>query len=60
MATGAKNTIAEVEEIVEIGELDPASIHVPAVHIKRLVKGEKYERRIEFRTVRKGDDIDVP
>lgn len=60
MATGCKNTIAEVEEMVEVGELDPAQIHVPAVHIKGLVQGEAFKKRIEFRTVRKGDEVKVP
>ncbi len=53
MATAGKICIAEVEEIVEPGELDPDSIHTPAVYVKRLVKGS-FEKRIEQRTVRKG------
>jgi len=53
MATAAKVTIAEVEHLVEIGELDPDSIHTPNVFVKRIFQGESYERRIERRTVRK-------
>jgi 3-oxoacid CoA-transferase subunit A len=53
MATAAKVTIAEVEHLVEVGELDPDSIHTPSVYVKRILQGELYERRIERRTVRK-------
>ncbi len=53
MATAAKITIAEVEEIVEIGDLDPDTIHTPSIYVHRLVHGEKYEKRIERRTVQK-------
>src|ERR1041384_2199213 len=53
MATAAKVTIAEVEHIVEIGELDPDMVHTPSVFVKRIFQGELYERRIEKRTVRK-------
>jgi 3-oxoacid CoA-transferase subunit A len=53
MAMGGKITIAEVEEIVPAGELDPDSIHVPGIYVKRVFKGEKFEKRIEQRTVRK-------
>ncbi len=52
MATAAKLTICEVEEIVETGELDAASIHSPAIYIHRLFKGTNYEKRIEKITVR--------
>ena len=52
MATAGKICIAEVEEIVEPGELDPDHIHTPAVYVKRLVKST-FEKRIEQRTVRK-------
>ncbi|MCL2726479.1 MAG: CoA transferase subunit A [Polyangiaceae bacterium] len=51
MATAGKITIAEVEEIVEAGALDPDSIHTPGIYVHRIVKGEKYEKRIERRTV---------
>src|SRR5208337_192230 len=53
MATASKVTIAEVEHLVEVGELDGDSIHTPSVYVKRIFQGELYERRIERRTVRK-------
>ncbi|MBV9157630.1 MAG: CoA transferase subunit A [Acidobacteriaceae bacterium] len=53
MATAAKVTIAEVEELVESGAIDPDQVMTPGIYVKRLVKGERYERRIERRTVRK-------
>jgi 3-oxoacid CoA-transferase subunit A len=53
MATAAKVTIAEVEHMVEIGELDGDSVHTPSIYVKRIFQGELYERRIERRTVRK-------
>jgi 3-oxoacid CoA-transferase subunit A len=52
MATAARITIAEVEELVEPGELAPDAIMTPGIYVKRIVKGEKYERRIERRTLR--------
>jgi 3-oxoacid CoA-transferase subunit A len=53
MATAAKITIAEVEHLVEPGELDPDMVHTPSVYVKRIFQGQVYERRIEKRTVRK-------
>jgi 3-oxoacid CoA-transferase subunit A len=53
MATAAKVTIAEVEHLAEVGELDGDSIHTPSVYVKRIFQGELYERRVEKRTVRK-------
>jgi len=53
MATAANVTIAEVEHLVEVGELDPDSIHTPSVYVKRIFQGELFEKRIERRTVRK-------
>ena len=53
MATAAKITIAEVEELVEPGEIDPDHIITPGIYVTRIVLGEKYEKRIERRTVRK-------
>jgi 3-oxoacid CoA-transferase subunit A len=53
MATAAKITIAEVEELVEPGEIDPDHIITPGIYVTRIVQGEKYEKRIERRTVRK-------
>jgi 3-oxoacid CoA-transferase subunit A len=52
MATASKHTVAEVEEIVPIGSLDPDCIHVPGIYVKRLISGAPYEKQIEFRTVR--------
>lgn len=52
MATAGKITVAEVEEIVEVGELDPDEIHTPAVYVQHVVLGESYEKRIEKRTTR--------
>ncbi|MEP3074107.1 CoA transferase subunit A [Maricaulis sp.] len=51
MATAGKVTIAEVEEIVELGALDPDHIHTPGIFVQRLFKGE-FEKRIEQRTIR--------
>src|SRR6202453_2293583 len=53
MATAAKVTIAEVEQLVDVGELDADLVHTPSVYVKRIFQGEMYERRIEKRTVRK-------
>lgn len=53
MATAAKITIAEVENLVEPGELEPDMIHTPSVYVKRIFKGELFEKRIEKRTVKK-------
>jgi 3-oxoacid CoA-transferase subunit A len=52
MATAGKITVAEVEELVPAGELDPNMIHTPGIYVQRIFKGEKYEKRIEQRTVR--------
>ena len=52
MAMAGKVTIAEVEELVEPGELDPNTIHVPGIYVQRIVLGTQYEKRIEQRTVR--------
>ena len=53
MATAAKVTIAEVEELVEIGDLDGDAIHTPSIYVKRIFQGQVYEKKIERRTVRK-------
>src|ERR1700738_4398446 len=53
MATAAKVTIAEVEQLVEVGELGPDLIHTPGIYVKRIFQGEVYEKKIERRTVRK-------
>ena len=59
IATAGKITVAEVEELVEVGTLDPDQIHTPGVYIQRIFQGQNYEKRIEQRTtqastVRKG------
>ncbi len=53
MATAARVTIAEVEEIVEPGQLDPDRVHVPSVYVKRVVLTKEKDKKIERRTVRK-------
>lgn len=52
MAGAGKITIAEVEELVPVGSLNPDQIHTPGIFVKRIFQGEKYEKRIEQRTVR--------
>jgi 3-oxoacid CoA-transferase subunit A len=52
MATAAKVTIAEVEVLVEVGEIEPDLIHTSSVYVKRIFQGEFFEKRIERRTVR--------
>jgi 3-oxoacid CoA-transferase/3-oxoacid CoA-transferase subunit A len=52
MATAGKITIAEVEELVEPGVLDPNEIHTPGIFVQRIFKGERYEKRIEQRTIK--------
>ncbi len=53
MATAAKITIAEVEELVQPGEIEPDQVHTPGIYVSRILKGERYEKAIEQRTVRK-------
>lgn len=53
MAMAGKITVAEVEEIVEIGELNPDDIHTPGIFVQRFFKGDHFEKRIEQRTTRK-------
>ena len=53
MAMAGKVTIAEVEELVDAGEIDPDHVHTPGIYVHRIFKGENYEKRIEQRTVRK-------
>ena len=52
MAMAGKITVAEVEELVPVGELDPGQIHTPGIFVQRIFQGEMYEKRIEQRTVR--------
>jgi 3-oxoacid CoA-transferase subunit A len=54
MATAAKLTIAEVETLVEPGQLSPDSVHTPGIYVKRIFEGRDYQRRIEKRTTRHG------
>jgi acyl CoA:acetate/3-ketoacid CoA transferase alpha subunit len=51
MAMAGKITIAEVEELVSPGELDPNQIHTPGIFVQRIFKGSNYEKRIEQRTI---------
>ena len=51
-ATCAKVCVAEVEEIVAVGSLDPDCIHLPSIYVKRLILGAPYDKKIEFRTIR--------
>lgn len=53
VATAGKITIAEVEELVEIGELEPDQVHTPGVFVQRIIKGVNYQKRIEQKTIRK-------
>ncbi len=53
MAMAGKITIAEVEELVPVGSLDPDQVHTPGIYIHRIFEGKNYEKRIEQRTVRK-------
>lgn len=54
-ATAGKITVAEVEELVEVGELDPDQIHTPGIYVQRIFKGTNYQKRIEQRTTSKSD-----
>ena len=55
MAMAGKITVAEVEELVPAGELDPNEIHTPGIFVQRIYQGEVFEKRIEQRTVRKAE-----
>ncbi len=50
MCTAAKKVIVEVEEIVDVGEIHPSAVHIPSIYVHKLIKGEKYEKRIEVRS----------
>jgi 3-oxoacid CoA-transferase len=54
IATCGKVTVAEVEQLVKTGELDPDQIHTPGIYVDRIIQGDHYEKRIEFRTVAGG------
>jgi len=53
MATAADYVIAEVEEMVELGSLDPDNVHTPGLYVNAIFQGSKYEKKIERRTVKK-------
>jgi 3-oxoacid CoA-transferase subunit A len=52
MATAGKVTVAEVEELVEVGALNPDQIHTPGIYVDRILQGARYEKRIERETTR--------
>jgi 3-oxoacid CoA-transferase/3-oxoacid CoA-transferase subunit A len=52
MATAGAVTIAEVEELCEVGSIDPDHVHTPGIFVHRIVQGKRYDKRIERRTVR--------
>ncbi len=52
MATASHICVAEVEEVVPVGALDPDAIHLPGIYVKRMIVGAPYDKKIEFRTVR--------
>ena len=52
MCGAATITVAEVEELVSVGELDPNHIHIPGIFVQRIFRGQQYEKRIEQKTVR--------
>ena len=54
MATAARITIAEVEHLVEPGEIDPDAVHTPGIFVRHIFQGGPYEKRIEKRTVSHG------
>ena len=54
MATAGKVTVAEVEELVPVGALDPDCVHTPGIFVQRIIQGSNYEKRIENRTIREG------
>ena len=52
MATAGKVTVAEVEKLCEVGELDPDNIHTPGIYVQRIIQGNNYSKAIENLTVR--------
>ena len=54
MATAGRVTVAEVEVMVEIGDMDPDQVHTPGIYVQRIIRCEHHEKRVERRTVRKG------
>jgi 3-oxoacid CoA-transferase subunit A len=57
MATAGRVCVAEVEEIVPVGSLDPDCVHLPSIYVKRMILGAPYEKKIEFRTVRQREAV---
>ena len=55
MAAAGKVTIAEVEAMVAVGGFEPESVHTPSIYVQRIICCDKHEKRIERRTVQKGD-----
>ena len=55
MAMAGKITVAEVEHLVPVGEIDPASIHTPGIFVQRIFQGNEYEKRIEQLTIKKNN-----
>ena len=53
-ATAAKVTVVEVEELVEVGKIDPDQVHTPGIYVDRILTGQSFEKPIEQRTVRAG------
>lgn len=58
MGKAAKITIAEVEEIVDVGTFAPEDIHLPHIFVQRVIQGEKYEKRIEVSYLQTFSDVD--
>jgi 3-oxoacid CoA-transferase subunit A len=57
MATAGRVTVAEVEQLVPIGSIDPDQVHTPGIYVKRVIQGPRYEKRIEHRIVRKREAV---
>ncbi|WP_419808808.1 CoA transferase subunit A [Sphingomonas sp.] len=57
MATAGRVCVAEVEEVVPTGSLDPDAIHLPGIYVKRMIVGAPYDKKIEFRTVRQREAV---
>ena len=56
MATAGKTTVAEVEELVQVGDIDPDQVHTPGIFVDRIIKGSHFEKRIEQRIVREREE----
>ena len=57
MATAGRVCVAEVEEVVPVGTLDPDQVHLPGIYVKRMIVGAPYDKKIEFRTVRERESV---